>query len=273
MNGPLAHELSVASRATDFRPTLRYMIPLIPTEEIFREQVRDLLGARAHTFHDPNRKVLAFGSCFAQNISNAMIEMGRTVTTLVVTEDVNSPFNNLLLLRRIFDGDGSRFSDDLARISGIDYERTRDEMVSAQDIILTLGNVFHLEDSEGPTLHKKAHLVMESFKGTKANIAWIFDLLKANTKANIYVSVSPVPISGYRGDKFQTAVEADAASKCQLHAALRESLPFDRVTYIPTFEVFKWLALHESFESLSVSNKNPRHLRKELIRIVMEELT
>lgn len=269
----LAHELSVASRWADFRPTLRYTFPRIATEDQFREEVRNILGDRRNIFRDPSRRVLAFGSCFAQNISKAMIEMGRKVTTLVVTEDVNSPFNNLLLLRRIFRGEQSRFSADLANISRIDYERTKEEMREADDLIFTLGNVFHLEDAEGPTLHKSAYLVMESFKETKSCIQEILTILKSNTKASIYVSVSPVPISGYRGDAFQTAVEADAASKCQLHAALRESLPSERVTYIPTFEVFKWLAMHEAFEVLSVDNGNPRHLPKPLIRIVMEELT
>lgn len=268
-----AHELSIAHKDSDFRPTLRYRVPLIDSEDAFRAELIHLLGPRRYVFRDPSRKVLAFGSCFAQNISRAMLDMGRDVTTLVVTEDVNSPFNNLLLLKRVFLGEKSRFCDDLAAISHIDYEQTKDAMRGADDIIFTLGNVFHLEDVSGPTLHKHAHLVMESFEETRTYLQAIFTLLKTYTKAKIYVSVSPIPISGYKGEAFQTATEADCVSKCQLRVALNSILPKPRVVYMPTFEAFKWFAPHESFETLSIAGGNPRHLPESLIKTVMEELT
>ena len=91
------------------------------------------------------RRLLTFGSCFAVNMGRMLREKGCSVYTMVIAEDVNSPFNNLQLLRRLFRGEKTPISDELAVISDLDYDALRQEFRNASDIVFTLGNIYHLE--------------------------------------------------------------------------------------------------------------------------------
>src|SRR5262249_50068538 len=145
-----------------------------------------------------------------------------SVYTMVIAEDVNSPFNNVQFLRRVFLSEKTPISEELFVIAGLDYEALRQEFLNASDIIFTLGNIYHLELDGCPTLTAKdsATVVSETLDQTVSCTTEIFSLLHRFTKANIFVSVSPIPIAGYRGPDFASAIEADCASKSQLRAVL-----------------------------------------------------
>jgi len=252
----------------------KYEISKIANLQDLRAQVHKLLGKRAGMFAGlEKRRILTFGSCFAHNMGITLRDIGASVYIMQMTEDINSPFNNLMFLNRVFFGETSQFSDVFLSETGVSYEAIRREFEGATDIIFTLGNIFHLVDDKGGTvLRRGERLVADTPAETADALRKIFAILAAQTRARVYVSVSPVPISGYKGDEFTTAIEADSASKCQLLTALR-SVMTPQITYVPTFEIFKWLPPHQSFATFGVDDNDSRHIAREQIRLVMEALT
>lgn len=262
-------------KAVDFdqnRHTLRYRISPIRTQDDLRASIKDLIGDRAFVLKPrPDRRFFTFGSCFAENVAEALIRKGGSVYTSRVTEDINSPYNNLMLLRRVFFGTQSAAADELQANTGVDFTELRKELAKATDVIFTLGNIFRLECEGVHTVisTKYCQMVIETFNETVECLREILKILVEHTNARIFVSVSPIPISGYFGDDFKTAVEADCASKCQLVAAIRTLSGF---TYIPTFEIFRWLPAHQDFPTFGAGRDNPRHLWGAHVGIVMEAL-
>ena len=251
------------------RRTLRYAPLPIRTLDDLQSAMKGIIGKRAGVMKpDESRSFVTFGSCFAINLGEALLNHGAKVYTTRVTEDINSPFNNRILLRHIFLGEQSPFADELIANTGMDCKEMRKELTKATDIIFTLGNIFHIESESGHVLlsAKGRWLVRESFAETVDCIREIISLLKEHTQARIFVSVSPIPISGYIGDEFASAIEADCTSKCQLVAAIRT---LDGFTYIPTFEIFRWLPAHQDFPTFGAGRDNPRHLWGRHVGMVM----
>lgn len=256
--------------------TLRYQMPIIASVDQYDQHVEHVLGDSVALFKDVgDQRLLAFGSCFAINIGRLLRDRGHSVYTLVIGEEVNSPFNNLQLLKRIFLDEKTPISEELHAIAGVDYAVLRREFMEASRIIFTLGNIFHLEVDGTSTLSAKdtAAVVSETFGQTLQWLREIFGLLHLNTKASIYTSVSPVPVSGYRGREFASAIEADCVSKSQLraalHACIRES---SHIHYIPTFEIFRWLPAHQAFPTFGTDDGNARHISGALLSRVLEKI-
>lgn len=262
-------------KAVDFdqnRNTLRYKLRPIRTPDDLQAAMEKLLGDKAGMLAPrEGRKFFTFGSCFAVNIGSDMKARGAEVYTTRVTEDVNSPFNNAALLRSVFLNEHTDIADELVESTGIDYDEFRHELTSATDVIFTLGNIFRLEGDEGHTVvaTKDTKLVRETFQETVDCLRDIFRILAKFTTARIFVSVSPIPISGYIGTEFGSAIEADCASKCQLIAAIRT---LDGFTYIPTFEIFRWLPAHQEFSTFGADRDNSRHLWGSHVWMVMRIL-
>ncbi len=256
--------------------TMRYMPPIVSDLAQYGRQVELLLGDSKGLFKCmESQRLLTFGSCFAVNLGRLLRDKGRSVYTLVIAEDVNSPFNNLQLLKRVFLEEETPISEELSVISGLDYESLRQEFLNASDIIFTLGNIFHLEIDGCSTLLATdgATLVAETLDQTASHLQEIFDLLHRFARANILASVSPVPISGYRGADFSSAIEADCASKCQLRAALNSCRRnFPNIRYIPTFEIFRWLPAHQAFPTFGTDDGNARHISGTLIKCVLDAI-
>lgn len=256
--------------------TLRYELPVISDLAQFSAQADQLLGDRRALFTDmQSRRLLTFGSCFAVNIGRVLREKGCSVYTLVIAEDVNSPFNNLQLLRRIFLGENTPVAEELQTISGLDYDVIRAEFAKATDIIFTLGNIYHLEADGEPTLFARegSEIVGETIEETVRCLREIFRLLTTHTQARILASVSPIPISGYRGDTFPSAIEADCVSKSQLRAALHAGLKdYPDVGYMPTFEIFRWLPAHQAFPTFGLDDGNARHIAQILLNKVLDSI-
>ena len=254
----------------------KYDVPCINSMERFDQEVDALLKAAMPKFKiATTQRLLTFGSCFALNVGRYLREKGSSVYTLMVAEDVNSTFNNLQLLRRVFLGERSPLSDELELVSKFNYEEVRGEFLNASGIIFTLGNIFHLEVNGTPTLNLRngSSLVAEKLEETVSCLREIFALLRQRTKATIFVSVSPVPISGYRGDEFQTAIEADCLSKSQLRSALQVCRrEYPDLVYIPTFEIFRWLPAHQTFASFGTDDEVSRRISSALIKRVMDKL-
>lgn len=246
---------------------MRYEVPTIRGLDDLKSQIELLLGKRR--LHG---KIVTFGSCFAVNVGRALMEKGRQVYTLLIAEEINSAFNNVKLLERVFHGTASQLTDELERETHVNYFALQQEFKNATTIVFTLGNIFRLENAAGSTLRNTddTKLVAETFQQTVMNVQRILSLLAKNTNAKVYVTVSPIPISGYKGTEFNTAMEADCASKSQLRAALRQCQGFE---YLPIFEVFKWLPPHQEFATFGIDDGKSRHLGQSHVNLVMEQMS
>lgn len=264
---------NVANLGGDASEVKRYKVAIMRTHEEFASRAAFTLGSRRGILKGKEAsKIVTFGSCFAVNVGEQLQRQGFDVYTMLVAEDVNSTFNNLLMLKWLFLGERSNVADELAAIDGMDFALLREKLTAADEIILTLGNIFHLENAGVPTLQDGA-VVVESIADTAECLDGIFSLLTTHTKASIIVSVSPVPISGYRGSEFASAVEADCASKSQLRAVLNETLrKYKGVVYMPTFEIFRWLAGHQVGPMYGVDDQNSRHISRAHVAMVMREI-
>ena len=264
------------SEKKSFSGTNRYDIPIIDSIERFEEQIDLLLkGVSARFKAAANGRLVTFGSCFAVNVGRHLRERGKSVYTLMLAEDVNSTFNNLQIFKRIFGDERTSISDELEGSGKLNCEQIRAEFKAATGIVFTLGNIFHLEFDGRPTLKHDAgyDVVTETFSQTAQYLREVLTLLKEHTSATILVSVSPVPILGYRGDSFGTAIEADCLSKSQLRAALFEcQREFPELVYVPTFEVFRWLPPHETFASFGMEDGISRHIGSGLVKRTIEKL-
>ena len=263
--GELSHEpVMRGSRrmgsAVDFKSdprTKRYKPRAIVCLKDLLVEAGSLLGERSKMFgYVVGRRFVTFGSCFATNVAATLGNRGATVFTNCITEDVNSPFNNRLLLRRVFLGEHCPFIDTLGEMTGINFDEMGREFAAATDVIFTLGNVFRLSGGDVSSKNGRP-LERETYEETRGAIQDILDLLAKHTRARVFVSVSPVPISGYRGTEYLSVYEADCASKCQLLTAVRSLEGF---TYVPTFEIFRWFAAHQSFPTFGYDNGNQRHI-------------
>ncbi|MBY0511186.1 MAG: GSCFA domain-containing protein [Rhodospirillaceae bacterium] len=262
--------------ALEFYGSKSYVVPAIDSIEQFGEQVAALLKDVAPQFtQHASGRLLTFGSCFAVNVGQYLRKQGNSVYTLVVAEDVNSPFNNLQLLKRVFRDERTPVAEELELINTLNFDDVKREFLEAERIVFTLGNIFHLEIDGCSTIHLKkgSTLIAERFEETVKYLREIFTLLRENTRAKIFVSVSPIPIGGYRGDQFKTAIEADCVSKSQLRAALHACQnEFEGLIYVPTFEIFRWLPAHQSFATFGVDDGVARHISTALLTKVMEQL-
>lgn len=262
--------MTALTKVLDFsrhRDTKKYGPARIKNEAQHKHEMEIIFSGLHGVFGGANRRFVTFGSCFAVNVANALTERGKTVTTASITEDVNSTYNNRLLLKKVFLGEDSPFTEQLKVTTAVDYNALCEQFKKSTDIIFTLGNVFHLIGNDGHALLSKngTTLVRETPQETEDCLWTIIKLLRDHTRAKLFISVSPVPISGYRGDEFRSAIEADCASKCQLLTAVRS---LDGFTYIPTFEVFRWLSAHQDFATFG-EGTHPRHITRSHIDMAM----
>ena len=239
--------------------TLRYDPRGIKDLTDMQQEVSKLMGVKAHILADyPGRKIVTFGSCFANNIVAYLVAKGANAKTTMLTEDINCTYNNSLFLRKVFLGESSPLTDELK----VNYKGIASDLKDATDVILTLGNIFRLQHKGGP-------LVQETPEETVELLRDVVSLVKTNTRARLFITVSPIPISGYRGSDYATAIEADCSSKCQLRTALRS---VDGFTYLPIFEIFRWLAPHTAFAAFGGDDGHQRHITRSQLEVVMEAL-
>ena len=135
------------------RKIMRYRQAAISTEQEMLLAMKSIIGERAGILRpDGSRFYVTFGSCFAVNLASALAAHKANVVTTRVTEDVNSPSNNVAFLRGVFLKEPNRIGVELQLKASIDYDELRRQFAAATDIVFTLGNTFYLRGSTGRTV-------------------------------------------------------------------------------------------------------------------------
>jgi hypothetical protein len=217
--------------------------------------------APAAPIFEKSAKVVTAGSCFAQNLSQALARVGmRNVTHVNYTEATNSASATLTLLTRSLIGKDDHISDALRQ---------------ADLFVLTLGVGFGAFVDGQPVLFVN--------KATASRMKWRFlspdetgkyliqvlDLLQvANPRLTVVLTLSPLPLNSSL--VHPSVVAADCLSKSILRVGIEGVISQQRkqLFYWPSFEMVRWLAPHRG-QCFGMDGADNRHISPHMTDDIM----
>ena len=176
--------------------------------------------------------IWTMGSCFADNVREALIRHGVPCATAGVAERNNSP----TLLRQFAEAFAKGQSD------------ARDFIATSKCAIITLGVAASQFQDDGAFVCSNENVgkwrtlsVAEAQEDISASVA---SLRSVNQDLIILLTVSPVPLN--RSPWRPGTVTADCISKSTLRVAVEQYLQTKPmgVGYWPAFEIVRWLGVH-----------------------------
>lgn len=219
-------------------------------------------------------RFFCIGSCFASNVSAALQKLGADVHTTVLSENINSPRNNVDLFRYLDSGivEGLLQSEEseVEQLAGL-----REKFASCNTLIMTLGCAYSL-------ISLDTGLPMRKPVGRcgfdRPQVAKIIDYLNQivniclkNNYQRIFVTVSPVPLAATLIHN-QNPYISDSVSKAMLRAAVDEVCQMNSmVEYVPAFEVFRQSALHSHLPTFGLTDGCSRHVDAGITGLVMDQ--
>jgi len=219
--------------------------------------------------------VFTFGSCFATNFAKILNELNYKVHSNLIAENVNSTINNYHLLEYIILNKKIELINEL-NFSEDMKEDFMNNLSNSTHIIYTLGTTLYLKNFKTnlPTIFSE-NSNENSFLTYSEHVHYLIEIIKLlkniNPKAKLILSVSPVPIRGLKGD--YCIIQADTFSKSILRSSINELTNlFDDVYYLPTFEIFRSLAIHSNFALFGFDDRNPRHIRGDMLSAVINKI-
>jgi hypothetical protein len=230
------------------------------------------------------RRVTTFGSCFAANLARGLREAGIDASNLLIEESINSPLANRAFLEALASPGTAPHTERIRATFGDDFApRARERLAGAEVIVLTLGvapSLFHrddgrfafLEDYRALLASGRAEMKTPTVAETSRVVSEMLALLRVlNPRAQVFVTVSPVPLMGTA--EMASAVLADCVSKSSLRAALHEALATGNpagVAYWPSFEIVRWLGGHAGFAVYGADDGNSRHVAEWVVALIVE---
>jgi hypothetical protein len=222
-------------------------------------------------------EIASIGSCFATNISLHLKKMGyMNTSTLRVEEAINSPSLICMYLnseqikerdREIWD---ARF--------GIESKKMLQMIPDFKIIILTFGVSWDLVDEDNNIIVNPINI----FNGIKENIyrfkklnveeqsykiiECIQKIKKLNSTALIFVSISPVPLSGYIGEL--NVIEANLLSKSNLIEAVNIAKSKENFIYLPVYEAIHSIAPLMGIDRIWGDQESIRHPHRSIIEMI-----
>lgn len=262
-----------------------YKVPTINSNEELDLQIFSILSNEISRDSKVNKikkqdKVFGFGSCFAVNFVNYLNRLGIDSHSSIISEDVNSPINNVLLLKWIFQNEESQLTNDLKQLNPdinrlILYENFKE----SDHVVLTLGSSFYLtkssENSEitlKPTRNSKYSF--QTVGSIKESIAELIKLIQGvNSKVNIFITVSPIPLRGVLD--LRDPVTANIASKAALRAAIEELIVEKKLsfTYLPIYDSIIGLSPYMNTPTFGTDDGESRHLNGFVINSIMKQMS
>ena len=220
-----------------------FHIPTISTQKDFElfsfSVLKDELRFKKIKKINKNSLVYGFGSCFAVNFINYLSRLNFKASSSLLTEDINSPINNILLLKYVLQGTQSDLVDELLKLNkNFDVEKIRNSFLESSHIVLTLGSAFHLVSAQEkniliPTQSSKT--VLADFQDLLSAVNEIINLIcEFNNKATIFLTVSPIPLKGVMGQS--SAINANILSKSLLRSVVNY-IDHDKFTYLPFYDI------------------------------------
>lgn len=218
------------------------------------------------------------GSCFAENLHNAIQNWGFNSRHLSFSEAVNSPLANRI------------FYDRVAGQSHILHHPTHDrlfpegalvplrqEIKEENLLVFTVGLAGCWHDLDGrvpiidvnPNDMSNASFQWLSAQQNAEQLSAILDTLHVlNPNLHVVLTLSPVPLNRAFGEP--SAVVADCLSKSTLRVAIAEVMDNARpnVSYWPSFEIVRWLGAHLP-PVFGTDDGLSRHVSKDLVDLIV----
>lgn len=231
----------------------------------------------------PTTRVFTLGSCFAQNLAEALAKTGTPTAHFPYVEDINSTFANRYLLEwllgRLEAGPTAGYFD--SKYGAPMRDELRVALEQADVIIFTVGVApcFFERESGAFVLPRASNVSLWAqdniFRTTtveenKDNILAIINAAKSlNAGVNIVLTVSPVPLKATL--EMASVVQADCISKSILRVAVHEVMGqrIDGVVYWPSFEIARWLSAYFP-GAFGEDDGRSRHVSKAVIEVILE---
>ena len=232
-----------------------------------------------------NLNILTFGSCFATHLARNLRTKGVNVNTLRIEELVNSPLAVLDFLHWLYDSDlccNQNFFNEYLVDSKDQY---RLMITDATHIVLTVGVAYFFERNSKIYLSNRGNYVdlleqgiicqrILSIQECQDSLKKILELLRLKNKViEIYLSLSPVPLSGIY--KNGSILASDVLSKATIRLAINDVVNNSKVYYWPSFEIVKWLAPHVpsryGFDTFGEDDGITRHPSDWVVNLMVEK--
>lgn len=225
----------------------------------------------------PNSAIASLGSCFATNMANHLRRNGYPNTfTLRVEEAVNSPrlidlyLNPANIPESMKPAWNAKFS--------VESKNILASLKSLDILILTFGVGFDLIDKDGMICFDAKNLSERlaqkdlQFKNkapeeqSRHITACIETIRSINPGLPIFATVSPVPLSGFYGEK--NVIAANSISKAALRLAVDIAQKECHFVYLPTYEIITSIApiLHDG--EIWGEDGTTRHPKSQLINSI-----
>jgi hypothetical protein len=232
-------------------------------------------------FFPANAKVITLGSCFAQNINEALERAGFDSTLLAITEATNTPaFANLLVNRLRGSHLGALVGDTGPQIIAEDaLIPLRAVLPQASLFIITLGVAIQpFEDgrpaffTESTPLTKK-RLVASSWR--MLSVDEILNYIRATVSGlrilrpgiPIFLTLSPIPLAN--SVLHPSVMAQDCVSKSRLRVAIDDLMDegIENLFYWPSFEIVRWLGGHMG-PFLGAGGADQRHVDPAILDLI-----
>ena len=220
-------------------------------------------------------EIASIGSCFARNISDQLTSLGYSnMYTIRIEENANSPrlLNTICLNSDFMEDPGKKLNQRFE----FKYENFAELVKRLNLLIITFGVGFDLVNSKTNELADDLKNISQSIKSGEYIFRFptikeqsnyisssINNIKKINSNLPIFVTVSPVPLSGYIGDNH--VFTANTISKSNLILSVQEAKKLTNFIYIPTYELITSIAPAVMVGNLWGDAKTKRHPNKKLV--------
>ncbi|MCX6985406.1 MAG: GSCFA domain-containing protein [Lentisphaerae bacterium] len=243
-------------------------------------------------------QIATIGSCFANNLANALSLHGIDSKTFSLVEEINNTYTNLEIFKimtqhqeeiQVSSENDNTTLDPLINETFINEVKSFKEYLCKSDLLIyTLGvsqGFFTFDDQ--PVLIKgtggvdrtaftksiyRNITVEENVKNCKKIISLARNL---NPCLPIVFTISPVPLA--RSFDTVSAVTSDCLSKSILRVAVDELLTSEikNIHYWPSFEIAKWIAPHVSMDEpkhwhFGSDDLYSRHVSSKTVSLIIE---
>ena len=221
-------------------------------------------------------KIASIGSCFARNISDHFISLGYSnMYTVGIEENANSPrLFNTFYSNSNFMGDTQKNFDERVGFKNENFAKLIEQL---DLLIITYGVGFDLVNSKTNEVISNLKNISESIKSGEYIFQFptieeqsnyisssIKKIRKINSNLPIFVTVSPVPLSGYVGNNH--VFTANTISKSNLILSVHEAKKIANFIYIPTYELITSIAPAITVGNLWGDAKTKRHPNQNLVK-------
>lgn len=242
---------------------------------------RRVLGRRDDKFLRRDSRVVAFGSCFAANIVEALRHQQVDAWHVGHPEEINSPYANRHLLEWVETGSVTPSTEAFGTV--LDRGNVLERLRRANVVILSLGVAPAFFDKQTGAFvstlgsHMSVSLMMSRFNFRTPSVAENVDCVerimstirRIAPDSRIVLTVSPVPLTATL--EMDSAVEADCLSKSTLRVTVNEVMqrnPKD-VYYWPSFEMVRWIVGGHIGQVFGTDDGSPFHVSSAVVDTIM----